>query len=348
MNDPAPRSALHRLRLRSLVVMLVFCMGAFLAGPRPALAGEVVIKLGTLAPAGSPWHNLLKELGQKWKDVSGGTVTLRIYPGGVLGSEGDMVRKMRVGQLQAAAVTVVGLHEITPEPQALSVPMLIQSYDELDYVLARLGPRLEKILADKGFVILHWSQIGLVRFFSTQPFRTPGEAKGRKVFTWEGDPASADAWRAAQFQPVVLSSTDTLPALQTGLIDTVAAAPLYAFTARLFQKANKMLDLPWSLLVGALVVKKDAWEQIPAELRPKLLELVHEYGKRIDGEVRRMNDDAVSQMKRQGLEVLAPGDVDAWRKLADTANQVVRVRSVPAETFDEVKRLTQEYRSKKH
>ena len=72
----------------------------------PARA-DVVIKLGTLAPNGSTWHTLLKEMGQKWEAASGGKVKLRIYPGGVLGNEGDMVKKMRIGQLQASALTVV-------------------------------------------------------------------------------------------------------------------------------------------------------------------------------------------------------------------------------------------------
>src|SRR3954468_23674129 len=91
----------------------------------PAGAQEVVIKLGTLAPNGSTWHTLLKEMGQKWEQASGGKVKLRIYPGGVLGNESDMVKKMRIGQLQAAALTTIGLHDISPDPQAVDVPMMV-------------------------------------------------------------------------------------------------------------------------------------------------------------------------------------------------------------------------------
>src|SRR5258708_39590228 len=100
-----------------------------------ASRADVVIKLGTLAPNGSTWHTLLKEMGQKWSQASGGQVTLRIYPGGVVGNEGDMVKKMRIGQLQGSALTVVGLQEIAPEPQALDAPMLVDSFATLDYVM---------------------------------------------------------------------------------------------------------------------------------------------------------------------------------------------------------------------
>lgn len=331
------------------VLIASLALGALVAtsAPRPAAAQEIVIKLGTLAPAQSPWHNLLKEMGQKWKEASGGKVNLKIYAGGTVGSEGDMVRKMRVGQLQAAALTVVGLHDIASDPQALSAPMAIQSYDELDTVLAKMGPKLEKSMADKGFVVLNWADVGFVRFFSSKPFRTPAEAKGRKIFTWEGDPSSVEAWKSAGFQPVVLSSTDVIPSLQTGMIDTVAASPLYAFTARIFQKANKMLDLRWALLVGATIVKKDDWDKVPADVRPKLIAIAREYAGKIATEVRRMDEDALTQMKKQGLEVVPAGDLDGWRKVAESANGVVRGKVVPAPVFDEVTRLAQEFRAKK-
>src|SRR3954447_16927176 len=115
------------------------------------------IKLGTLAPSGSTWHTLLKEMGQKWSEASGGKVKVIIYPGGVVGNEGDMVKKTRIGQLQAAALTTIGLHEITPEPQAVDTPLMVTSFDELDYVMEKLGPRLEKTLEQKGYIVIGWS-----------------------------------------------------------------------------------------------------------------------------------------------------------------------------------------------
>src|SRR5579871_3587884 len=203
-------------------------------------SAEVEIKLGTLAPKGSPWEQLLKEMGQKWSEASGGQVKLRIFPGGVMGDEGVMVRKMQVGQLQAASVTTIGLHDITPEPQAVNAPMGVTSFDELDYVMSRLEPKLDEALAQKGYIAINWSDVGFVQFFSAKAIRTPSDVKAVKLFAWDGDPKAVDAWRAAGFQPIVLSSTDVVPSLQTGMIDTVAAAPLYAFTARIYQKANKI------------------------------------------------------------------------------------------------------------
>ena len=309
----------------------------------PVQAQEVRIKLGTLAPNGSTWHTLLKEMGQKWSEVSGNKVKLVIYPGGVLGNEGDMVKKMRIGQLQAAALTTIGLHEISPEPQAVDMPMMVDSWATLDYVMEHIGPRLEKAIEAKGYTVIYWSEVGFVRFFSTKKYNTLAELQaGGKVFTWDGDPASADAWRAGGFKPVVMSSTDIVPSLQTGLIDTVSLAPLYAFSSRVFERAKFMIDVPWAVLTGAMVVKKEDWEKIPAETRPKLLALAREYGKKISLEVRKMDADALSNMKQQGLVVINPPDAADFQKAAKKTWTVIRGRVVPADVFDEVQKLVNE------
>jgi TRAP-type C4-dicarboxylate transport system substrate-binding protein len=320
------------------VALLVLC---------PQLAhADVTIKLGTLAPNGSAWHTLLKEMGQKWEAASGGKVKLRVYPGGVLGNEGDMVKKIRIGQLQAAALTTIGLHDISPDAQAVDVPMLVDSWEVLDYVMDRMAPKLERTFESKGYVVLGWSEVGFVRFFSTKKVSTLAEMQAAKMFCWEGDPASADAWRAGGFHPVVISSTDIVPSLQTGMIDTVALAPLYAYSSHIFEKAKYMLDLPWAVLTGGTVVKKEEWEKVPAELRPKLIEISREYGKKIGAEVRRMDNEALASMVKDGLVVVKPADPQAFVKAATASYRVVRGRVVPEGPFDEVKKLVEEAKAR--
>jgi TRAP-type C4-dicarboxylate transport system substrate-binding protein len=307
-----------------------------IALPTASRAQQVQIKLGTLAPTGSTWHELLKEMAERWSQASGGTVKLRVYAGGTQGNEGEMIRKMAVGQLQGAAVTTVGLHDIAPEPQALATPVMFDSADEVKQALVKLEPKLDALLEKKGYVALTWGAIGALKLFCTQAYRTPAEAAGAKIFAWEGDPASVKAWKAAGFNPVVLSSTDVITSLQTGMIQCIPNVPLYVLTARLFEKAPYMIDIPWGWLVGATVIRKDAWDKIPADLRPKLITIARELGKKVDDEVAKLNTDAVSAMEKQGLKVVKV-DPGPWRAMAEKAWPVVRGEVVPAPFFDEVK-----------
>jgi TRAP-type C4-dicarboxylate transport system substrate-binding protein len=318
----------HARQLLALAALL-------LAFPAPAAVAPVTLKLATLAPSGSTWHELLKELAQRWDEASQGQVKLKIYAGGTQGSEGEMLRKLAIGQLQAAAVTNVGLHDVVAEPQALSVPLLFRDEAEMGCALDRVKGALDAAFARHGLVVATWSRVGGVSFYCARPYRTPQELAGARLFAWEGDPATVAAWRAAGFRPVVLSSTDALPALQTGMIDCIGNVPIYMLTARLHEKARYRLDLTWGYLAAATVIRQDAWDKVPAALRPRLLEIARELGTRIDAEVHRLDQEAVAAMQKQGLQTV-PADAALWRPALEKAWPALRGRAVPAPFFDEV------------
>lgn len=309
---------------------------ALLAASPQARAANVTIKLGTLAPVGSAWHEALKEMGQRWKEASGGTVRLKVYAGGVQGDEGDMIRKLGIGQLQAAAVSNVGMHDIAPEPQAFSAPLLFRTEKEMQCAFRRVQGEVEAALERHGFVALQWSRVGTASFFCNAPLRTPEEMSRARIFAWEGDPAMVNAWRTAGLHPVVLSATDLVPALTTGMIDCVSNVPLYMLTSRAFERAPFLVDLPLGFLTGATIVRKDVWERIPADVRGRLLEISRELGARLDAEARTLEADAVRAMKGQGLEVVQVS-AEAWRPTLQKSWSVIRGEVVPAAFFDRVK-----------
>jgi len=321
--------------VKKLALAALAVLAAALA-PAARAQAPVTIKLGTLAPQGSTWYDLLKEMGQRWEEVSGGKVKLRIYAGGAQGSEGDMVRKMGIGQLQAAAISNVGMHDVIPEPQAFSVPFLFEDEKQLDCVFGKVRSRIEEALAKRSLVALQWSRVGGIHLFCTEPHRTPAEMKSAKVWAWEGDPKSVEAYRAVGFQPVVLSSNDIYASLQTGMIDCVPNVPLYVLTTRLFEKASHMNDAPWAYMMGATLIRKDAWERIAPDLRAKLVAIATELGEKVDDEVRRLNADAIAAMQKQGLAV-EKTDPGPWRASMEKSWPIVRGGVVPAEFFDEVR-----------
>jgi TRAP-type C4-dicarboxylate transport system substrate-binding protein len=160
--------------------------------------------------------------------------------------------------------------------------------------------------------------------------------KGVKVFVPQGDAAVAEALRRAGMRPVMLAATDLVPALQTGMVECVNNVALYALTTRTFVKAPYLTDLPWGFMVGATIVRVDAWQRIPAGLRPRLLAAAEEVAVRVNAEVRRLDGEAIAAMRRQGL-TLVPADAEAWRPAMERTWEIFRGQVVPAPFFDEVR-----------
>ena len=334
-----------RIRTARTGGALLLSLSILLIAPA-AQAAPIVVKLATLAPEGSLWHLIAKDMGERWRQASDGQVVVRIFAGGIAGDEGDVVRKMRIGQLQAAAVTSGAFHDIDPAAMALMIPMLYDSYAELDYVRDRLAPELEARMAARGFVVLNWGDAGWVHFFSQRPVVRPDDLRARKLFVWAGDSASLDLYRRAGMNAVPLAVTDVLPSLQAGLIDAFDTTPLAALAFQWFAKAPHMTDLPWAPLVGATVIGRGAWERIPADLRPVLLAVAREAAAARREEIRRLDREVIAEMQKYGLRVVpVPPEARAqWQATAEGVYPVIRGKLVPAEYFDAAVRLRDEYR----
>lgn len=309
-------------------------------------AQKVVVQMATVAPRDSLWHNLLEEMGDEWRKASGGQVRLRVFPG-TMGDEPDIVRKMGIGQLQAAALSTVGLGAIDTATQALHIPLAFESHEEVDYVMDRLAPRLEKVLEERGYVVLNWGEVGWLRFFSKSPVVRPDDLRKQKMFLWNTDAKSEGIWRRLGFQPVPLGSTDILPALQTNMIGAVANAPIFHLAGQWFALTGYMTDMLWAPLTGATVISKSTWEKIPAEHRPKLMQIARETGERLKQEVRKMERDAIQAMVKRGVKVVKvpPDALREWKILAESQYPTIRRELIPSEYFDMVMGLRNEYRT---
>ncbi|MDA2923177.1 TRAP transporter substrate-binding protein DctP [Acidobacteria bacterium AH-259-L09] len=315
--------------------------------PLQAQGRRIVINMGTLAPEGTAWHDVLLQMRQDWNRISRGRVVLRIYPSGVQGDENTMIRKMRIGQLQAVAVSGNGLSRIEPAISCLQIPLMLDSYEELDYVRDQLAPQLEGMIEQKGFKILNWADTGWVRFFTKRPASTLDDIRGMKLLTSAGDPETEELYKDFGFQVVPLPYTEVLTALQTGLIEAVQGPPLYAMVEQWFGLATNMTEVKWAPLVGATVISNRAWERIPANMLPELLEAARTAGRRLLTEIRQLNEDAIPAMTKRGLNVVHPdaAALSSWFSEAKDAYPKLRGRYVSADLFDEVERLRNEFRS---
>jgi TRAP-type C4-dicarboxylate transport system substrate-binding protein len=319
--------------------------GGLLLGPRVARAA-VTLKLGSLAPEGSTWHKSLQKMAASWLEISHGEVELKIYAGGVAGNETVMMRKIRIGQLQAGAFTNVGLMEIDPSAQVLTVPALIRTYGELDEVLRVMGPEFEKRIQAKGFRVLCWADAGWSRLFTKTPLTNPDDVGKFKMFAWEGDPDAVEAYKSGGFKPVVIASTDVLPSLQTGLIDAFPSTPLGALALQWFGLAPNMLDLPWAPLEAGMIVSQAAWDTVPAQYQAPMLASARAIGDAMKAEVRRQDAKAIEVMKTYGLKVNTIDDATRkrWEDKAISMYPMIRGKIVPNEIFDQAKGIAEAWR----
>ncbi len=329
-----------------LAGIAVLATAAAFHAPGTSAQAPQIIRMATLVPDGSSWHQILKETAEKWKTISAGRVTVRLFPGGVAGDDPDVVLKMRLGTLNAGLLTAVGVAEIDKSCYALGVPLMYDSYEEVYYVLEKMRPKLEAGLEAKGFVVLNWADGGWVRFFTQKPVAVPEDLRQLKLFSWAGDAESVEVWRSAGFNPVPLPSTEIATALQTGLVQALGSPPQVAVISQYFNHARNMTDLRWQLLLGATLISKSAWDKIPAETRPGLLEATREAGARLQAEIRASEQKDVEAMKKRGLNVVpvSAAQKAEWQKLTESIYPKVRGPIVPVEAFDEAMKYRDEFR----
>ena len=301
-------------------------------------------------PKNSLYHRQLLEIGESWRAAQGGNGKYLVYPDGSQGGEAEMARRMRIGQLQGALLSVVGLREIEPSIAALQVmPLLFRNWEEVDYVREKMRPAMEKKFLDKGFIVLTWGDAGWVRFFSKEAALRPDDYKKMKFFAWGSEPDQQGIMKSLGYTPVPLETTDILPAIQTGMINVVPATPYFALATQIYTSAPHMLEINWAPIVGALVITRKAWDEMSPTTQDALRSASEKAGIQLRAKARQEVDEAVDAMKKRGLVVHRPNaeQMKEWTALAEQLYPRIRGTMVPAETFDEVMAHLKTYRAGK-
>jgi len=330
-------------------VTAIACLAAVaLVAAIPASAGDTTLRIATVAPAGSSFHKSLQALAAEWSKAPGGGVTLDIYAG-TQGGEAQIARRMRVNQIQGAMLTANGLGQIDRDSTALQLmPMMFRDWDEVDYVREALRERLEGNLHQKGYVVLFWGDAGWVRFFSTRPIRNSDDLKAMRVYADGNDPVTVSLMKD-YYTPVPLDPDKIILGLRNGMIDAV---PIPAFLANFMQVAGHapyMLDMRWAPIVGAMVIKRQAFDALPADTRQYLLRTGREAGQRIRTQARAEEEAAVAAMRdKQRLTIVPfPPAMEAeWREQVQRVYPSIRGSVVPADTYDAAVAALESYRGR--
>lgn len=329
--------------------LLALAWGLTIAAmPGLTQAQTVALRIGSVIPKNSLYHRELLGMGETWRSAQGGDTRFTVFTDGSQGGEAELSRRMRIGQLQGALISVVGLREIEPTVAALqSLPLLFRSWEEVDHVREKMRPAMEKRFLDKGFVVVAWGDAGWVRFFSKEPALRPADFKGRKFFAWGSEPEQQAIMKSLGYTPVPLETADILPAIQTGMISVLPSTPYFALASQVYGSAGHMLEINWAPIVGALVVTKKAWDSMSPAGQQALRSAGEQAGQRMRAQARREVDEAVAAMEKRGLKVHRPNadQMREWNELANDLYPRIRGTMVPEQTFDEVFAHLKAYRS---
>jgi TRAP-type C4-dicarboxylate transport system substrate-binding protein len=327
--------------------LLAFC---FILTGVSLFARPIVIKLASLAPQGSAWDISLHQMAEEWAEITDGEVEVKIYPGSIMGNEEDVIRKMRIGQVDAAVLTTMGMTQIVSDSFVFSLPFFIQTEEELDFVVTELTPMFDDEFRRQGFVVLTWAKSGWVYIFSNSPVASPEDLQPLKLGVSSAEPMMIQAFRSLGFTIVPAGLSGLMLALQSGMVEAFYAAPMGAASFQWFALAPNMLDMEIAPVLGGLVITQRTWNRIPRRYHAALLESVEQVRRDFSSETERMNQQALDIMLDNGLTVhQIPESVKRqWRNLFYLDNYSAIVgddKTVDRDVYNEVLQELEDFRN---
>jgi TRAP-type transport system periplasmic protein len=278
--------------------------------PQNAQGKTYEIKFANLAPEGTAWSRVMKEMDLELQKETQGRMKFKFYWGGVMGDEPDMIRKMRIGQLQGAGLTGAGLGVIAPSVRVLELPRLFDSPESLDAAKSALQSNFDKEFSKSGYKFVGWGDVGSVYLFTSKPIKTLSDMQGVKMWLWEGDPLAGQMYEALGLNPTPLAITDVLTSLQTEMIDGFYCTPMAAMALQWHSQAKYTLNYQLSYAMGAFVVTKKFFKTLPPELQATFLRVSKKHSERLTQQTRVDNKKAFKLLQSFGIQSVTLSKVE--------------------------------------
>ncbi len=332
-------------RAGATLAAAVLAIAAFAEAPaRPADAQQNTrLRIATLAPTNSRLGQAYRVLDRELRARTNGQVAVQVFGGGAAGDERLVVRKMRIGQLDGAALTTTGLGLIVPQVLALQAPGLIETYEQLDAARAALEGDFARIFEQAGYKLIGWGDAGELRMFSTRRIERPADLRSARPWVWRDSPLMIESVRQAGANGVPLGVPEVYPGLQTGMIDTVTASALTAIGFQWHNRLRTMTQQAGGVIIGALVIKKDVFDALPAEARAFMVEASSATQDELRNAARRMDRQAYQELSRR-LEVV---DIDRhraeWEEVGRRARNALAGRVYPRDLMQRIEAIVAQH-----
>lgn len=287
-----------RLFIHTIATVLV-C--TFLTASHAAAKPKITFKIASLAPEGSVWVTKFKNFADEVTEKTGGEVGFRIYPGGVMGDDVAMYRKMRAGQLHGGGFTMTGVATVVPDFRVMAIPFLFKNYDEVDAVKEGLLPHWKKSFADKGMELVALTEVGFIYTMSASPIETTAQLQKTKSWAPTGDPLATTFMSSVGITPIQLTIPDVLSSLQTGLVDTVYNSLYGSIVMQWFTKARYITDIPFGYAYGTFVLNKKKFDKLSDQQAAIIMDAASHHFDALLQETRKSNEESRAVLEQQGV-----------------------------------------------
>jgi TRAP-type C4-dicarboxylate transport system substrate-binding protein len=333
------------------MVLRALCLILLLAFSTGGIAKTYTIKFATLMPTGTAWSKILDDWVKEVEEKSNGRIIFKMYSGGVMGDEPDVLRKIRKGQLHGGMFTGYGIGRIYSPARVLEMPFLFKSVDESDYIREQIMPDLETGFRESGFELLGWPEVGFIHFFSTKRITSVDDIRKLRIWLWQGDPLGEAFFKASNINPIPLSIIDVYTQLSAkhGSIDTVYTSTFGAIALQWYSKLKYATRIPLTNAIGGLVVSNRFYNKLPEDLQ----QLLKTTGKAMSDEIRlnarEENRKSIGILEKNGIEFMFDWDevnMDELLAIRDSAAAYLEQTDyIPASVFAKTEKLLAEYRS---
>ncbi|MBE1302352.1 MAG: C4-dicarboxylate ABC transporter [Alteromonadaceae bacterium] len=307
-----------------------------------SISNAATLKIATLSPDGSAWMQKFRAGAKEIKSRTDGRVKIKFYPGGVMGDDESVLKKIRIRQLHGGAVTAGSLARFYPDSQVYSIPMGFDSLEQVDVARAAFDPIISEGFEKGGFITFGFAGGGFAYIMSKDAIRHPKDLIGKKAWAPGDDAATVAAFDTFSISPIPLPIGDVLAGLQTGLIDTIATSPVGAVTLQWHTQVKYVTKVPLVYIYAALAVQDKAFNKLKDPDQLIVKEVFERIFAELEVENKADNDKALAALASQGIEILEPSasDLAEWKRLAEIASgRMVQAGAVSAESVAKLKAL---------
>lgn len=306
------------MRTNTLLSVALLILLQLTAAP---LTEAAVFKIATVSPDGSSWMTKMRQGAQEVTELTDGRVKFKFYPGGVMGSDKTVLRKIRLGQLQGGALTGGSLATYARNSTLYNLPLLFRSYHEVDAVRPHMDVFIIKELEEGGFVTFGLAEGGLAYLMSNSSITDVRQLKNKKVWVPDTDANSQNTADSFNLNPIPLSIGDVLPSLQTGMIDTIATSPIVAIALQWHTQISHITDLPLTYFYAVLAIDKKAFHKLSKDDQAQVKQVMQRVFRDIDRQNRKDNIAALNALQKQGIQLSSPSDqeITEWQRRAQHA-----------------------------